>query len=64
MDITEESKPARVIKKGYQHDVAVAAGKSLTIETSPQGVEILNTECPAGKAWTVYVYVQIEEVDA
>ncbi len=32
---------------------AVVAGKTLTIETSPAGVEILSEEVPAGKQWEV-----------
>ena len=40
------------------------AGKSLRIETTPGGSEILDEECPAGKAWTVSVNVIIKEVDA
>jgi hypothetical protein len=42
----------------------VAAGKSLTIETSPQGVEVLKAQCPAGKIWTVHVSLSVEEHDA
>jgi len=64
MTLTEDAKPARVYKRGFQDDIAVAAGKSLTIETSPGGIEVLNEECPAGKAWTVYCFVQIVETDA
>jgi len=42
----------------------VAAGKSLKIETSPQGVEVLDVEVPAGKAWHVELSVIITETDA
>ena len=45
-------------------EFALAAGQSLKIETSPDGEEILNEECPAGKAWAVYVFVKIVEIDA
>jgi len=41
-----------------------SAGQFLKIETSPGGVEILNYECPAGKAWTVHVTVSISETNA
>jgi len=64
MDLAETSSPARVIKRGYQSGVSVVAGKSLRIETTPGGSEILDEECPAGKAWTVSVNVTIKEVDA
>ena len=42
----------------------VAAGQSLKIETSPDGEEVLDEECPVGKAWAVYVFVKIVETDA
>lgn len=41
--------------------VTLPAGKSIKIETSPQGEELLNAEVPAGKTWTVRVTVHIEE---
>ena len=40
------------------------AGKSLKIETSPQGIDILNDEVPAGKVWGVTVKVIAYEKDA
>lgn len=43
--------------------VEMAAGKSLKIETTPAGFELLNVECPAGKSWVVQVQVTINEVD-
>lgn len=42
----------------------MGAGKRLTIETSPQGVDILREDVPEGKAWTVNVRVEIIETDA
>ena len=64
MELTEDSYPARIVKRGYQHGISLAAGKSLKIETSPNGAEILDEEVPAGKAWTVSVNVTIREVSA
>lgn len=43
---------------------AVPVGKTLKIETSPAGVDVLTATCPAGKAWTANVVVQIVESDA
>jgi len=64
MELSEESRPARVLRRGYQSGIALAAGQLLKVETTPDGEEVLSAECPAGKAWEAYVYVQIEEVDA
>ena len=52
-----------VIKSGVQ-TITITAGKSLKIETSPEGEEILNAECPAGKVWEACVRVDIQEKDA
>ena len=60
---TLEAQSAGTIKAGHEA-VAVSAGKSLKIETSPDGEEVLNAECPAGKAWSVQVDVTITETDA
>ena len=43
---------------------AVSAGQSVKIETSPGGEEILAVECPAGKAWSARIIVEITETDA
>ena len=39
--------------------VVVAAGQTLTIETSPGGEELLLAECPAGETWDVSMHIQI-----
>ena len=44
-------------------EVACPAGRSLRIETAPGGEELLDEECPAGKAWMVRVTVEIVETD-
>jgi len=55
-----EALPARTTKAGSD-TFTVAAGKHLIVETSPQGVEFLDVEVPAGKTWTVTVNVYIQE---
>lgn len=42
----------------------ITAGKSLKIETSPRGEEVLDVEVPAGKAWYVELSVLITETNA
>lgn len=44
--------------------VEMAAGKTLKIETSPSGEEILDVTVPAGKKWSVGIVVSVEETDA
>ena len=41
----------------------VEAGKSLTIEVSSDGWEIIDIECPAGKQFDVKITVRINEID-
>ena len=62
MTLSEESRPARTSLTGTE-TVLVLAGKSVKIETTPDGVEILDAEVPAGKAWTVTVNVYIVQTD-
>lgn len=55
--------PARTTR--YGADVfTMAAGKSLVIETTPSGDEILSAEVSEGKTWAVTVTVSIVETDA
>jgi len=60
---TIPAQAAGLIKSGHE-TISVVAGQSLKIETSPDGVEVLDAECPAGKAWSVKVDVTTTEVDA
>lgn len=53
---------ARLVKSG-EGDVLLVAGQSVKVETSPGGEELLNVECPAGKAWSARVIVEITETD-
>lgn len=60
---TQSARSAGTMKAGREA-IAVVAGQSLKVETSPHGEEVLNAECPAGKAWSVQVDVTITETDA
>lgn len=40
---------------------SLAAGKTLKIETTPGGEEVLNQVVPAGKSWQVEISVSITE---
>ena len=42
----------------------VPAGKSLKIETSPSGAELLDVTVPAGKSWAVTLQVSVIESNA
>jgi len=44
--------------------IVIAAGKTLTIETTPAGVEVLSVEVPAGKSWSVRVGISVVETNA
>ena len=57
-----EAAPAGTMKTGHD-SIPMTAGKSLKIETSPDGEEVLDIECPAGKAWSVRLDVTITETD-
>lgn len=48
----------------YTGSATVAGGKTLKIETSPKGDDLLEIECPAGKSWTIYVRLEIRESNA
>ena len=50
----------RTISQGSQV-VSVSAGQSLKIETSPDGIEIIDVQCPEGKLWSVTVSVTVSE---
>ena len=56
--------PEGLIKKSGGESFSVSAGKSLKIETSPQGDDIMNEEVPDGKKWDVSVSIQVTETDA
>lgn len=54
---------ARTLKRGEDNFV-LPAGKTLKIETTPAGEEILQAEVPTGKKWAVSIIVNIVETDA
>jgi len=63
IELSEYNWPQKVVKSGQEGGISVPAGKSLRIETSPEGEDILDVECPVGKTWLVRIIVEIEETD-
>ena len=60
MELIDSSVSARNLVIGsYSSDVT--AGKSLKIETSPRGEDILDIEVPVGESWHVVINIQIEK---
>lgn len=55
--------PAALIRRATEI-VEIPAGRSLIIETSPSGEEILNVAVPWGKQWSVGIAVTVTETDA
>ena len=56
--------PARSVYVSSGDEVEIPAGKTLKIETSPRGQDILEVEVPAGKVWTVRFNLVVDESDA
>ena len=66
IELTEHSWPAKTLKSGIGDDIEISAGQYLQIRYGALGdpaVE-LQEQCPAGKAWTARVIVEITETDA
>ena len=63
IELSETVVTSKILKVG-DDNFQVTAGKSLKIETSPSGMEILNVIVPEGKVWRVTAYVSIVETDA
>lgn len=63
MNLITNSVPAATQKSGTQDNIIVPAGKTLKIETTPDGEEVLNVVVPAGKRWVVAIGVDIREED-
>ena len=57
---TEGARPASTVMEDSE-TFSVAAGQSLKVETSPGGDDILDVECPAGKAWSVDITITVRE---
>lgn len=64
MELRETNVEAARLLSGHETEIVLEERQSLRIETSPNGDEILNVECPAGKSWTARVIVEITETDA
>ena len=63
IDLSTENVTAKALKKG--DDVfQLSAGKSLKIESSPDGEEHFDDVVPEGKVWNVDIFLKIEETDA
>jgi hypothetical protein len=62
--LREDSHTAKVLRTGQDPEVSIPVGKSLVVETTPGGEEILKMTCPSGKVWTARVIVEITETDA
>lgn len=54
-----EVKPATKISTNSSETVQLSVGQSLKVETTPNGEEVLNIECPEGEIWNARVTVQI-----
>lgn len=63
MELSETNVSACKVMSGGEIE-NLAAGKTIKIETSPEGEEILEETVPAGKAWEVRIYISITETDA
>lgn len=64
INLVEHEWPQKLVRSGQADFFPMTVGKNLKIETSPGGEELLNETCPAGKAWSVRIIVEIEETDA
>ena len=53
-----------VTTRAAEATFSVAAGKSVKIETGPQGIDVMDEEVPEGKSWEVTIEVFITESDA
>jgi len=60
----ETTHPEGLVRMSGGETFEVTAGKSLKIETSPGGIEILDSQVPRGKTWAVSISVQVSETDA
>lgn len=63
MDIKWNTNPT--VKNGTgSATVNVSAGQTLKIETSPDGIEVVEIVCPDGKKWSLHISVFVEESNA
>jgi len=61
--ITNNTPHVAHIKIRGDHHVTLLEGQTLKIETSPQGDDIFEGTCPAGKGWVMTVFVKIDEMN-
>ncbi len=64
MELTQKQIPAE-IRYSAQQAFDVLAGKELTIESTPDGEEMLtgSKTVPAGKSWRVVISISVVETD-
>ena len=55
--------PAKLIKSGDEEGISIPPGKTLKIETTPGGEEVLAVMCPPGKMWSARIIVEITETN-
>jgi len=60
---TTAARPPSTVSGGHE-EFDIVAGKTLRIETSPGGTEVLAVTVPAGKKWRVMIGVEVVETDA
>ena len=63
MDLVQNVTPAEVRYEAHG-TFTIEPGKSLILETTPDGVEMINEEVPAGKVWRTIISVSVIETDA
>ena len=63
MEVESLFRPENTLITG-QEIIDIPAGKTLKIETSPQGEDILNITVPEGKKWVATINISIVETDA
>jgi len=56
--LTKNSSIAKTLYRGHG-SVVVPPGKTLRIETSPEGVEILAVDVPADEEWVVNLNINV-----
>lgn len=64
MQLTAHDVEAATLLSGHESNIALSAGETLKIETSPGGEDVLAAECPAGKVWSARIIIEITETDA
>jgi len=62
IELTTESRAARTYIYGSTQFV-LPVGKSIKIETAPDGEELLDAIPPEGKTWQINISVNINETD-